>query len=555
MRFREVFLFEAGYTMRRPATWAYGVIVFALSFALIAGSDPGPGVHVNAPQGVSFLSVMLGLFGILVTGALFSDAALRDVDASMDALLYTSPVQKAEYLGGRFLAALAINAAVLMMIPAGLVVSTLLNRNAEDVGAFEPLAYVQPFLLFLLPNVFLGGALLFAIAMRTRKSIPVYLTAIAFIIVNMMIIANGSPIENPWLAALRDPLGISALMGVSRYWSTSERNSELIGFPLALVLNRLFWFAVAAGILGAIYKTFRFAHGVGNSERKARRSSGAQSVAAESTETARAVTVPRVAGVFDRKTVIWQTLAVARNALEEIATTRTFLVALLGASGLALLWGWNVGETLFESSTWPLTSLVAKTVLSNRVGPVIFLLIAVYAGELVWKDRDAGVAEIADAAPVPEGTLLAGRFLALVVMLTALQAAFTAAGMLLQIFHGYYDFELGLYFRILFGINLAGYILLAALGMTIHVIVNQKYLGHVVVLMAFALTVVADKVGIYHHLLIYGADPGWIYSDMNGFGPFMRGFIWFKLYWAAWALLLAVIASLLLVRGPAVGLQ
>ncbi|HYW30934.1 MAG TPA: M1 family aminopeptidase, partial [Gemmatimonas sp.] len=47
----------------------------------------------------------------------------------------------------------------------------------------------------------------------------------------------------------------------------------------------------------------------------------------------------------------------------------------------------------------------------------------------------------------------------------------------------------------------------------------------------------------------------WIYSDMNGFGPFMRGFIWFKLYWAAWALLLAVIASLLLVRGPAVGLQ
>ena len=26
---------------------------------------------------------------------------------------------------------------------------------------------------------------------------------------------------------------------------------------------------------------------------------------------------------------------------------------------------------------------------------------------------------------------------------------------------------------------------------------------------------------------------------MNGFGPFVGPFVWFKLYWAAWALLLA----------------
>ena len=44
------------------------------------------------------------------------------------------------------------------------------------------------------------------------------------------------------------------------------------------------------------------------------------------------------------------------------------------------------------------------------------------------------------------------------------------------------------------------------------------------------------------NLLLYGRDPGWLYSDMNGFGPFAAPFVWFKLYWAAWALLLAVAA-------------
>ena len=36
---------------------------------------------------------------------------------------------------------------------------------------------------------------------------------------------------------------------------------------------------------------------------------------------------------------------------------------------------------------------------------------------------------------------------------------------------------------------------------------------------------------------------------MNGFGPFLEPFVWFKLYWAAWALLLAVVAILFWVRG------
>jgi hypothetical protein len=98
-------------------------------------------------------------------------------------------------------------------------------------------------------------------------------------------------------------------------------------------------------------------------------------------------------------------------------------------------------------------------------------------------------------------------------------------------------------------------VLLAALAMTVHVLVNQKYLGHIVVLMAFVFTMAAGEVGLHHHLLVYDTDPGWTYSDMNGFGPFIGPFVWFKLYWAGWALLLAVVANLFWVRGREPGLR
>ena len=47
---------------------------------------------------------------------------------------------------------------------------------------------------------------------------------------------------------------------------------------------------------------------------------------------------------------------------------------------------------------------------------------------------------------------------------------------------------------------------------------------------------------------------GWSYTPMTGFGPLVGPWLWFKLYWAAWALLLAVAARLLLTRGREAGL-
>jgi hypothetical protein len=96
-------------------------------------------------------------------------------------------------------------------------------------------------------------------------------------------------------------------------------------------------------------------------------------------------------------------------------------------------------------------------------------------------------------------------------------------------------------------------VLLAALAMAVHVVVNNKYLGHLIVVVYFASTLAAGLLGITDALLVYGSDPGWVWSDMNGLAPFVSGLVWFKLYWAAWALLFVLLASLFWVRGRELG--
>ena len=548
MRFGEVFRYEFAYRLRSASTWLYAGFLFLIAFWIVhVGATGGATIKVNAPQRVAETTALFcGLFGILVTAGLVSDAAIRDRAVGMDSLLFTTRLRPTEYLGGRFLAALATNGILVVAIPIGLAFASLMPYlEREQFGPNRLAAYVQPVLLFLLPNVVLVSAILFTIAALTRQVIPVYLGAIAIFIGYLFAANYWSVITNPMLSALADPLGINALKGMTEYWTASERNTRLVGFPSILLWNRLLWLAIAGVLLGVLQRTFRFTQ---------RNERGRRTVTVDTPAEERwAGAVPEIDGVFGPRTRLRQTLAVARHSLAEVMSGRAFQVAFVAAIGFVLLWGWNVGETVFDTITWPVTHLVAGIVLSERAVLIPWLLIVLYAGELVWKDRETGAAEIADAIPVRTGTTLLGRFLALVAIIGMLQLAFLIGGILLQVLHGYYAFELGLYARILFGIKLADYVLLAALAMTVHVLVNHKYVGHVIVFLAIVFNQAALH-GI-HHLFIYNSGPSWKYSEMNGFGPFVAPFVLFKLYWTAWALLFAVVANLFWVRGSESGMR
>ena len=550
----EIVRFELDLRVRRPSTWLFFVGFVAICYLMVTGllvgeAERAGDLHANGPAGVAGASILVSMIGMVMTAALFSDAALRDVETRMHPLFAASPLGRIDYLGGRFAGALIVNVLLVTVVPFSLMLFTgPAFVDAELLGAFHAAAYLQPYVFFVLPNVFFTSALLFAVAVLTRRSLPVFAVA-AFLFLAALAVEEvvAEQMGRGEVAALLEPFGFTVLSEMSEFWTSFERNTRLIVVEGPLLWNRLFWFG--AGVLMLAGTTLRF-----RMEQHQLRDRRRQSVEV-SEERGAPMRLSLAAGSFDRKTRMRQMLAITGQSFRELVISRDFLIISLALAVMVVILGSNAIGDNFGTPFWPLTQFIAPFLGGFLPAAAISLLTAFYAGELVHRERENGSSDIVDATPVPGWALFAGKYGALALMLMTLQAVLMVSGLLLQAVTGYFRFEIGLYLRILFGLKLPDYLLFAALAMLVHVVVDNKYFGHAIVVICYFLTIFAARFGLHHNLLVYGSDPGWVYSDVSGFGPFVAPVLWFKLYWSGWALLFGIAASLSWIRGRERGLR
>jgi ABC-2 type transport system permease protein len=560
----EVFRFEFWHHARQRSTWIYAAVFLGFACVTMTTFVSGArGTVFNAPLAIAGATIVASMFGLIVTMVLAGDVATRDAQTRMAALLHTAPLTKTAYLGGRFMSAFVINALLLAAVPAGIVLAGVMQPLApERLGPFRPAAYLAAYVMLALPNAFVTTALLYSAAVLHRTAVASYVGALWLFVGPMLLDGVLAEAMGRWeLAKALDPFGMVTMRELVRIWTPAQKDTLLVGLDGALVLNRALWIGVAVSVLAFTHVRFRFGPpaeraGVSRARRRWRLRGWVRSAKRDLSPAARTapVIVPHFARTFGMATSLRQTLDIAWRSFRAMMTSRGALVLAFPAIFVVLF-----GPQLlvhFGTPLLPTTEAILGIFVNS--GDVFLLvaapfLIVVYAGELVWRERDAGMSDIADAVPVPDWVPFVGKLLGIGLALVVLQTLMMAAGMLLQTSLGYNEFEMGLYLRVLFGLQLPEHLLFAVLALAVHVVVNQKYLGHLVVLLAYAFTVFATAAGIEHRLLIFASDPGWTYSDMRGFGPFVAPFLWFKLYWAAWALLFAVGARLLWVRGRARG--
>ncbi|HYO75769.1 MAG TPA: ABC transporter permease, partial [Thermoanaerobaculia bacterium] len=555
MKFLEILLFELDYRLRRVSTWVFLAAMIGLAFSAVTGmlveeAERAGDQYVNGPGGLAAANIIISMMSLVIPAALFSGAALRDVETRMHPLFATSPITKTEYLGGRFAGALVVNALLVTAVPVALMLFTQPSFVDPDLlGPFRPAAYLRPYLLVLLPNLFFTGALFFAVATLTRRSLPVFATgAFLFLASVLMEEVVAEQLGRGELAALLEPFGFSALSELWEFWTPYEKNTRMLAAEGALLWNRLLW--LGAGALILAFTRFRFRIDLHHARAGRRRI-----VELADAKTAPVRLAPHIAPSFDAATRVRQMLAISGETFRELVLTRDFMLIGAGLAAMVLLLGVTALGDDYGTPFFRLTQFVAPFLGGFVPAFAISLLTALYAGELVHRERDAGLGDIADANPVPDWVLFAGKFAALALMLVPLQTLLMASGVLLQLTGGIFDLQLGLYLKIVYGLQLVDYLLFAALAMLVHVLVNHKYFGHLLVVLCYLFTLFAPRLGLEHNMLVYGRDPGWVYSDISGFGPFIGPLLWFKLYWTGWAILLAVLSNLLWVRGRDRGLR
>ena len=548
-RLLEVFRFELAWQLRRVSTAIYGALflgvtgVLARVFFLDARQD---GFAFNAPIVTAAVTVIASMIALLVAAGVAGDAATRDASARMDALLFTTPVGKAAYLGGRFLGAFAVTALLVMVVPLALLLTTRMpGIEPQLLGPFHAGGYRNAYLLFALPNAFVGTAVIFSIAALTRRAIASYAGAAFLFFFATITEAFLAGRMGQWdVAKLLDPLGFTTVRALWRSLNPLQRSTTAIVLDDALLTNRLLWIGIALATMAFACTRFRFAHAATGGKRRP----------IEPAVRWTGVVVPPARRVFGLRTRLRQLLAVAVRSLRELLASRGWWIVPFVAA-LAIITGPELLEVELGAPGAATSARVAETFGASENALLLTLLIALSAGELVWRERDARIDAIADVTPVPEWLTFLGKFLALGLMLAGTQAIFLASGIALQVMEGVHRFDLGIYLQILFGAQLSGYLLIAALAMVAHVLIDQKYVANVVVVLAFVGLDMLREIGVRHNLLLYGGAPAWSYSEMAGFASQIEPWLWFRLYWSGWALLFAVLAYLFWVRGAERGLR
>ncbi len=248
MKFREIVRFEFLYQGRRLRTWLYFAILFAAAFQLQGTASTGE-VHVNSPFEIAQVTILTSLLWIVMAPAVAGSAAARDAQTRMQPLIYTAPISKADYLGGRFLAAFLLNALMLLTVQLGMLAALR-----------QPAPYLSSYCVLALPTAFIFTAVQFSVAALKRRPIVSYLgTVLFFVAVGGCGALATNVLQMPALGKLLDPTcRMNVLVIMDETMTPHEMNTVPITLDSSILANRLLWLCIASAILVFTHIRFRF---------------------------------------------------------------------------------------------------------------------------------------------------------------------------------------------------------------------------------------------------------------------------------------------------------
>ena len=258
MKLREIFRFEFVYQARRLRTWLYFVVLFVVAYGLRDGVT-------NSPFAIAQETILTTLLWVLMAPAVAGSAAARDAQTRMDPLIYTAPISKADYLGGRFLAAFVLNALILLAVPLAMLATLLFSAKPELVSPFRPAVYLSSYGVLALPTAFIFTALQFSLAALKRRAVVSYLgTVLFFVIVGAAVGMITNVLHMPTLGKMLDPtVRLNVLVLMADTFTPLQMNTVLIGLERSILANRLLWMGVAVAILAFTHHRVRLGHRAG----------------------------------------------------------------------------------------------------------------------------------------------------------------------------------------------------------------------------------------------------------------------------------------------------
>lgn len=550
--FWKIFKFELKYRATRPATWIYFGILLLFGFILAAnGANAGSEkAFANSAVTVTNLLMTISLFGTLISSAVMGVPVYRDIEHGVKDYYFTYPVSEKSYLLGRYAGSLV----TLFFISLGVVFGMIIGYSLgpvlewEEAERFGPLRigdYVNGTLKFLWPNLIFAGTIYFCLVALTRKIFVSYVGCILFFILYLVAGALASDLENQDLVALLDPFGRFALGDATKYLTPPEQNVYTTELTGNLLINRLLWPVMAMALLIFTLFRFEFTRFLGGAKQKVKKV-----VKADVYEdgAAGAMAIPFVKQGFDGGAYVRHMFAQAWIEFKSILRDPYFVGIISGALLFLFFDGW-FGNTVYGTPSLPTTYTMLEMKDATYFLFVMIILVF-YTGEVVHRDRTVGFDQISDALPVPSWAIYGGKLMTMVLVTFLLTTMVWVVGVFSQTIQGYFEYNFSQYFTDLYLLTWPQYLVLMSLAFFIHVLVNKKFLGHVIAIGIYAAVFFIPSImEVDYNMFLFGSTPSYMVSDMNGFGHFIKAITTFNVYWLAFGVILLILGGLFWARG------
>jgi ABC-2 type transport system permease protein len=558
MQFWEFFTFELKFRAKSISTYVYFLLWFMFEFFCIASESFGPignangKVLLNGPYANTFNYIGASFFGVIVIAAIFGTSILRDFQRDTIQILFTKPISKLAYLGGRWAGSFVATVfAFSGMLFGGLVGTFAPWADHTRIAPNHLFWYVQPFFSVAVVQIFFLGSLFFLVAALSRKIFIVYLQGAAIFIlyyITTNIILATRSLEHFW-PAIFDPIGLVYSDSIARYWTVIEKNSLLFTWSGVFLYNRLLWISVGVIALFAVWQFFPMSVETLTATSSSKRATlqREQEAGAKTRRSLVAVPLPRVQQYFGSSTSFAQFVSLTRIRISNIVREIPFWGILVLMIALATVNGHYAGH-FADENVWPVTYLMLQSV-EGGAGLFFYIVATLYSAELMWRERDTRFSGIHDALPMRETTDWLSKLAALCFVELVLLTVAGLCGILMQTVAGYHHYELLQYAKELYLVAFPEVLIYVLFALFVQTVVSNKFLGHGIVILLFVLTPILSSFGWENTLYLVGNTTSVTYSDMNGYGHFVQALIWSTAYWLGFMCVLGVLSIALARRG------
>lgn len=558
MTFPAIFFFELKRWFKSVPFYIYVALFFG--FALFTGAisfgafdsvtaTTASNAKANSPFALVNLVNGLSIFTYFLLPTIIGAGVYRDFKYNMHAILFSYPLTKISYLSGKFLSTLCVVIVINLFVALGLYLAYWLpGVNPDLLTTYSFQAFVHIYSIYVIPNLILYGALILALVTFSRNIYVGFIAIVILLVVQALLENLTREMDNRYLAALLDPFGIEAFQYYTRYWTISEQNESPLPLEEVIIYNRLIWLGVASVILGVFYHFFSFTQ-TGFSFRSKKSERLTKQNFGGITRVILPDAVHHYSFIENLKTAFF----VARQDFLFIVKNWAF-ISILVVGLVFILISIGVSTQILGTKTYPVTwQMLAFS--GGFFSLFINLLTFLFAGLLVHRGTVSRMGLLIDSTPVPNWTLLLSKLIALVKMQMVLLLVIMVSGILIQLYYGYYNFEIGHYLFELYGINLIHYVIWALLAILIQTLVKNYLLGFFITLAISIAIPFLDTIGVEQTIFKFNQAPGTFYSDMNGYGHSLPRYYLYKFYWLLLGLIFICTALLFWRRGITQNIQ